>query len=198
MYAAGHLALGYLMGWASAKLLKRSIYLPLLFLIAILPDLDYLFPEIGRRSITHSLIVQTVITLPLLFIYGRRTLPYLLAIWSHSFIDLTNVAGVQLFWPLSTYNHPLIPYPIVRQVDPFMGWGEVLLAGLAFLVLLKTQGLTRIVPRITIALLVLGPLIALLFSLVAFPLSFTLRAAQLLYIILLAWPVLRYARCVIT
>lgn len=198
MYAAGHLALGYVVGWASAKLLKRSIYLPLLFLIATLPDLDYLFPEIGRRTITHSLIVQSAIALPFLFKYRRRALPYLMAIWSHSLIDLTNVAGVQLFWPLSTYNHPLIPYRIVRQVDPFMGWGEVLLAGFAVILLLTTRGIPRIAPSITASVLHLGPLMALLFSLVAFRLSLTLRLAQLTFLVTLLWPLLRYMRHVLS
>jgi membrane-bound metal-dependent hydrolase YbcI (DUF457 family) len=192
MYAAGHLALGYLVGSATSKLLKRSVYLPLLLLIAVLPDLDYLLPEIGRRSITHSLIVQGAIALPFLLTYRRRAVPYLLAIWSHSIIDLFNVAGVQLVWPLSTYNHPIIPYPIVRQVDPYMGWSEVLLAGLAFVLMITTRVVPRMATRNPMTLLLTGPVTALLFSLGAFTLSLTLRVAQLAFLILLSWSLLHY------
>jgi membrane-bound metal-dependent hydrolase YbcI (DUF457 family) len=198
MYAAGHLALGYLVGMATSQLLKRRVYIPLLFLVAVLPDIDYLLPDIGRRSITHSLIVQGVIALPLLVRYRRRALPYLLAVWSHSLIDLANVAGVQLFWPLSTYNHPIIPYATVRQLDPWMGWGEVLLAGTAFILLLLTHRIPRITPSTTATLLLLGPLMALLFSLIAFRLSFTLRLAQLTFLITFSWPLLRYGHRVLT
>ena len=198
MYAAGHLALGFLVGMATSKLLRRSVYLPLLFLVVVLPDIDYLLPEIGRRTVTHSVIVQTLIALPFLVIYKRRALPYLLAVWSHSLIDLANVAGVQLFWPLSTYNHPIIPYPTVRQLDPWMGWGEVLLAGTAFIILLLTHRISRITPSTTTTLLLLVPLMALLFSLIGFRLSLTLRLAQLAFLITLSWPLLRYGRRILT
>jgi membrane-bound metal-dependent hydrolase YbcI (DUF457 family) len=197
MYAAGHLALGYVVGMATSKLLKHRVYLPLLFLVAVLPDIDYVLPDIARRTVTHSVIVQGVIALPLLVMYRRRALPYLLAVWSHSLIDLTNVAGVQLFWPISTYNHPLIPYPLVRQLDPMMGWGEVLLAGTVFIILFLTWRMPRITLSLTTTLLLLGPLMALLASLLVFRLSLTLRLAQVAFIILSAWPVLRYARRVL-
>jgi membrane-bound metal-dependent hydrolase YbcI (DUF457 family) len=192
MYAAGHLALGYLVGSATSKLLKRSVHLSLLFLIAVLPDIDYVLPEIGRRSVTHSLLVQGVIALPFLLKYRRRAVPYLLAGWSHSLIDLLNVAGVQLIWPISTYNHPFIPYPIVRQVDPYMGWGEVLLVGLAIAVMVRTRVVHRLAtPNTTTLLLLLGPMMALLFSVAAFPLSLSLRVAQFSVLILFVWPLLQ-------
>jgi membrane-bound metal-dependent hydrolase YbcI (DUF457 family) len=198
MFAAGHLALGYFVGTATSKLTKRSLYLPLLFLVAVLPDIDYLLPDVGRRSVTHSLLVQGVIALPFLLSYRRRALPYLLAGWSHSLIDLGNVAGVQLFWPLSTYNHPLLPYLLVRRVDSYMGWGEVILAGTAFILLLQTHAISRITTSGTTLLLLLGPWMALLASLIAFPLSTTLQGAQLAFLLLFSWPLLQYLRGGIT
>ena len=198
MFAAGHLALGYLMGVVTGKAVKRSVHLPLLLFIAVLPDFDYLLPGISHRGATHSLIVQGVLAIPFLLRYRWRALPYLTALWGHSLSDLFDVAGVLLFWPLSSSNHPLIPWPLVRQLDPYLIPTEVVLTGLALIVLFHTQGFKQLlVPRRSVLLLV-GPLGALAASIIGFRLSGSLLLAQASLLLVCVLPLLRYSTRVLT
>jgi membrane-bound metal-dependent hydrolase YbcI (DUF457 family) len=206
MLAAGHLALGYLMGSGSAKLLNRSVHLPLLFLIAVLPDLDFLLPGIPHRGATHSLILQGIVAIPFLWVYRRRALPYLGALWVHSISDLFDVAGVQLFWPLSTYNHPILPYAIVTQTDPFLVPVEALLAGVAFLLIIRTRAYRRLMTydRSTLGLLVplgaLGGSLGVLWYLARYARisAMVLLLPQLAFLVLFTLPLLQYGWRLIT
>jgi membrane-bound metal-dependent hydrolase YbcI (DUF457 family) len=190
MLAAGHLALGLLAGLVVSKLLKRPLHLPLLLLLVVLPDLDYLLPGIAHRGPTHSMVVQGLFALPFLYRYRWDAVSYLVAVWSHGFSDLFNVAGVQYFWPLSMYNHPIIPYTLVRRLDHHLITAEVLLAGLAVLVLLGTHLRRSLLTVNKWTLLLLGPLGALGASLRMSTLSRILVIPQLLLIGVLAIPLL--------
>jgi membrane-bound metal-dependent hydrolase YbcI (DUF457 family) len=178
MYAAGHLALGYLMGFATSKVVRRTVHLPLLFLVAILPDIDYLLPDVMHRGPTHSLVLHTILAIPFLLIYRRRALPYLVALWGHGISDLFDIAGVQLFWPLSTYNHPLIPYRIILQTDPLLVPAEVFLTGSALLVMVGAGSFWRLMAPDLTVLFLLGPMGALAASLRIFRLPSVLIASQ--------------------
>ena len=66
----------------------------------MLPDIDFLFPDLGHRGVTHSLLVL-IMFLFLVILRFRDMLPYFLAFASHSLIgDLFTSGGVQLFWPV--------------------------------------------------------------------------------------------------
>jgi len=60
MFAVGHVALGYLTGKATSKLLNARINIPLLFFASNIPDIDFLL-GLEHRGTTHSLIVQTAV-----------------------------------------------------------------------------------------------------------------------------------------
>jgi membrane-bound metal-dependent hydrolase YbcI (DUF457 family) len=195
MLGAGHLALGYIAGTLTAKVTRSSINLPLLLFIAVIPDIDYLFPDIGRRTITHSLLVQLVIASPFLIKYRQHAIPYLGALISHDVIDLFNVAGVQLLWPISTYNHPIIPYRIISQVAPYMEVVELGIALFVFIVMIVTGVVQQMGTSHGQILLLLGSLGSLAASIIAvrvFMLPLFLSLAQLSFIVLLSWPILRY------
>jgi membrane-bound metal-dependent hydrolase YbcI (DUF457 family) len=199
--AAGHLALGYAVGAATAKIRKRSINLPLLFFITVLPDIDYLLPDIGRRSVTHSIVVQLVIVVPFLIKYRYRAVPYFAALVSHSVIDLFNVAGVQLFWPISTYNHPIIPYQIIIQAAQHMELVEVLLTAFVIMLLIVTGVMQQMGKSSFQILLLLGSLGSLGASFIAvrvFYLSRSLIVAQLGFSILFLWPIFQYIKQAVT
>ncbi|UCE16943.1 MAG: metal-dependent hydrolase [Candidatus Bathyarchaeota archaeon] len=114
-YSIGHLALGYLSGKATSKLINTNINLPLLFLFSVIPDIDLLIPNlIEHRGPTHSFIIFALLFLPLFKLYGTKALPYLISLTSHTIGDiyLTSPAigtwaheltgGAQVFWPITT------------------------------------------------------------------------------------------------
>jgi membrane-bound metal-dependent hydrolase YbcI (DUF457 family) len=79
--------------------------LALLFTFSVLPDADLLlYKYLEHRGPTHSLIFSLLIFLPIFVVYRKKALPYFVALLSHSFIGdiYSHIAGVQLFWPLST------------------------------------------------------------------------------------------------
>jgi len=103
MFAVGHLALGYLSGKTSSKLLNVNANIPLLFLASTLPDIDLLIPSLEHRGPTHSPIVFCVLLLPAIIIYKKRAIPYFLALAQHSLLgDYLTGEGVQMLWPLTS------------------------------------------------------------------------------------------------
>jgi len=101
-FAVGHLALGYLTGKATSKLLDVDMNIPLLFVASVVSDVDLLIPGIRHRGPTHSLIIILLIFLPAFFLYGRRATPYFAAVAQHSIIgDYLTSEGVQLLWPIA-------------------------------------------------------------------------------------------------
>lgn len=88
----------------AVKLTKTKINFPILFTISIIPDLDFLFLNfIRHRGPTHSLFFSIVFCLPFILFYKKKSIPYFIALLSHSLIgDIYGWSGIQLFWPLTT------------------------------------------------------------------------------------------------
>lgn len=105
----GHIALGYLLGKASARLLNLKMIIPIVITLSIIPDIDLLMPVFRHGGPTHSIILLLAIAFPAILIWEKQTIPYLLAIVSHSLLGdfLTRWSpwrgpvGVQLVFPLS-------------------------------------------------------------------------------------------------
>jgi len=103
MYAVGHLALGYLSGKATSKLLNVNVNIPLLFVASVISDVDLLIPGLEHRGPTHSLILFFLLFLPAFLLYGKRATPYLIALAQHSIIgDYLTGGGIQLLWPIAS------------------------------------------------------------------------------------------------
>src|SRR4030067_1789293 len=101
------MALGYLLGKASAKPLNLNPNVPVLMVLSIIPDIDLLFGLEGfHRGPTHSVITALLIFVPFFVFYRQKAIPYFLALVSHSLIgDLLIGGNLQLFWPLQ--NTPI-------------------------------------------------------------------------------------------
>ena len=103
-FAVGHMALAYLLGRSSAKLLKVNLNIPLILVLSILPDSDILLgiSELHRGP-THSLISALIVFIPFFALYRRKAVPYFLALISHSLISDFLIGGqIMLFWPLTS------------------------------------------------------------------------------------------------
>lgn len=99
----GHLALGYLSGKASSKLLNADVNIPVLFLLSTLPDIDLVIPGLQHRGPTHSVIIFFLLFIPLFATYRKRAIPYFIAIAQHPLIgDYLTEKGVQMLWPITT------------------------------------------------------------------------------------------------
>lgn len=144
MYAVGHLALGYLSGEAASKLLGVDVCIPLLFLAAVIPDIDIFVPVLIHRGPTHSLPILTLIFIPLFFLYAKKAIPYYAVLIQHPLIgDYVAGGGVQLLWPLTVQSYGLA-IPIRSQVNIAFEW---ILFAISILAMAKMGDLQRVFKR---------------------------------------------------
>jgi hypothetical protein len=106
-FAVGHLALGYLTGKASARLLNTEANVPLLLTLSILPDIDMLILMLPHGGPTHSVILYLALAFPAILVWKKQTIPYIIAIVSHPLLGdyptrIYQASGVQLFYPLTS------------------------------------------------------------------------------------------------
>jgi membrane-bound metal-dependent hydrolase YbcI (DUF457 family) len=169
MYAVGHLALGYLSGKATSKLLNVSVNLPLLFVASIIPDIDLLIPGLEHRGPTHSLIISVLIFIPLAIYYRKKAIPYFIAITQHALIgDYLTSGGIQLLWPLNSTHYGLA-IEITTLANITIEW-IVFLTSL--LIMAKTkEASTLFQPHRSNLLLSIPTFTVLLPTLLSFPIS---------------------------
>ena len=106
-FAVGHIALGYITGKATSKLLNVNANIPLLFVVSIIADIDLLIPGLEHRGPTHSIILFLIIAFPAVLVWKKQAIPYLAALASHPFLGdyltaSSATEGLQLFFPLSS------------------------------------------------------------------------------------------------
>ena len=101
------MAIAYLLGKGSAKLLHVKPNIPTLLVLSLLPDVDIIYDFLTgsqiHRGATHSLIVALIVFIPIFIMYRKKAIPYFLALISHAAIADFLIAGqLQLLWPFST------------------------------------------------------------------------------------------------
>ena len=101
--AVGHMALAYLLSKPIAKAVRVNLNVPLLTVVSIIPDIDILFESfIFHRGPTHSVIVATVVFIPLFLLYRKTVIPYFASLLSHMLIGDFFIGGqIMLFWPFT-------------------------------------------------------------------------------------------------
>jgi membrane-bound metal-dependent hydrolase YbcI (DUF457 family) len=145
LFAVGHMAIAYLLGKGSSKALHLKLNLPILLVLSLLPDIDIVYDLMTgsnlHRGPTHSIVAAIIIFTPLLIIYGKKAIPYFLALISHSLIgDFLIGGGLQLLWPFSTTQyglHELGSY-YIGITDPVNIALELSIFAIATLVLYKS------------------------------------------------------------
>jgi len=120
-YAVGHLALGYLSGKLTSKILSVNVNIPLLFLVSVMPDIDLLIPSLEHRGPIHSIIIYCLLFLPVFMLYGKRATPYFVALTQHILIGDYLTGGTQLLWPI-TINWYGLGMEITSFANIFMEW----------------------------------------------------------------------------
>jgi membrane-bound metal-dependent hydrolase YbcI (DUF457 family) len=141
LFAVGHLALGYLAGKFSSKLLGVNMNISFVLLLSLLPDIDMIIPGLEHRGPTHSIVICTLVFLPAFMIYNKRVIPYFASLAQHSLIgDLMTGGGVQILWPLTT-NWYGAGIEITNLTNIILEWIVFLTA---LTIMLKTKDLWKL------------------------------------------------------
>jgi hypothetical protein len=194
------MALGYLIGKASAKLLKVNISIPLILVLSVLPDIDiilnFLFNIEIHRGPTHSIISAILVFIPFLILYRQKAVPYFAALISHSLIADFIIGGqLQLLWPLSTREFGLYQFgfPYIAIDNPVNIAFEFSLFIIAVFVMWKTRDLFQLFRNHKLNLILAIPIFTVLLpTFASYPLDVPLLLVlpHLFYLVLFAISVL--------
>ncbi len=169
MFAVGHMALAYLLGKGSAKFLGVDLNVPLVMMLALVPDGDLLILPDMHRGPVHSIIVAFLAFLPLFAIYRKKAVPYFLGLVSHAVIaDFIAGGELALLWPLTEAQFGLTTIAIDSVINVTL---ELALFGSATVALFKSGDFEQFLqPRITHLVLIVPIGTVLLPSAIAYPL----------------------------
>jgi len=187
-FAVGHLALGYITGKAASKLLKVNANIPLMFVASVISDIDLLIPSLEHRGPTHSLILSSLIFLPVFMLIGKRATPYFVALIQHFILGdymTGGMQGIQLFWPISLGWYG-IGIKITGLTNILVEWALFLTS---LTIMFKTKDAWILFKRHASNLLLLIPIFTVLLpAFVGFPLSvpMALVIPHLIYLIIFA------------
>jgi hypothetical protein len=190
------MALAYLLGKPSAKLLKVNLNIPLLLVLSIIPDMDILFIPQMHRGPTHSIITATLVFIPIFVVYRQKAVPYFTALISHSLVGDFLVGGrVMLFWPLTKAEfglHELGSYYINIE-NPINVALEIALFLIATVIMFKTKDIYQFFGNKKTNIVLIIPIFSVLLpSVVSYPLHVPvlLIPPHLFYLVLFSASVL--------
>jgi len=193
-FAVGHMALAYLLGKPSAKILKVNLNIPLILVLSIIPDIDILFGVSEfHRGPTHSIIAALIVFIPVFAIYRRKAVPYFLALASHSLVGDFFIGGnIMLFWPLSSnlYGNFWFYISIWNPINIILEWT---LFAISTIIMFKTRDLFLFFQNRKSNLLLTIPIITVLLpTFVSYPLQvpILLIPPHLFYLVLFSVSVL--------
>ena len=103
------MALGYILGKGSAKLAKVKLNIPLVLVLSVIPDADILLQHIDglstlipHRGPFHSVVLSSIIFIPIFAYYRKSAAPYFVALIQHALIGDFFIGGqLELLWPIS-------------------------------------------------------------------------------------------------
>jgi membrane-bound metal-dependent hydrolase YbcI (DUF457 family) len=163
------MAIAYLLGKASGRLLKVNFNIPLILTLSIIPDIDIIFQFLlnspVHRGPTHSIVIAILAFIPFFLLYRQKATPYFAALASHSLIGDFFIGGqLQLLWPLSTNEYGLhelgLPYiSIYNPVDIAL---EFTLFAIALIIMFKTRDIFRFFRNSKLNLILVIPIFTVL------------------------------------
>jgi hypothetical protein len=199
-FAVGHMAIAYLLGKASARLLKVNFNLPLILTLSIIPDIDIIFEFLLNSPIhrgpTHSIITAILVFIPFFLLYRQKAAPYFVALASHSLIGDFLIGGqVQLLWPLSTAEYGIheLGFPYISIYDPVNIALEFTLFAIATIIMFKTRDIFSFFQNSKLNLILAIPIFTVLLpTFASYPLHvpFLLIVPHLFYLALFSISVL--------
>jgi membrane-bound metal-dependent hydrolase YbcI (DUF457 family) len=141
------MALGYILGKGSARLVKTNLNIPLALVLSVIPDIDILAEHIDglasvipHRGPIHSVLVALVVFIPIFIIYRKVALPYFIALIQHALIGDYFIGGqLELFWPITRQK---FGFPTSIQSIQNVGL-ELSLFAVSIILLLATKDLYK-------------------------------------------------------
>ena len=188
MFAVGHIALGYILGTINGKFIGHNPNIPLLWIISLAPDIDFLIPSLQHRGPTHSLILVILLMMPLILTRSSKSTPYFAALATHSVGDYITNGGAQILWPLNAQWYKIKwALSITNPLEPLL---EVSLFVILVALLFSTKDIKRLIQSKNVSNIYILPLTAILFlSALRYPIPIpsilTLPHLALLIIIIL-------------
>jgi len=92
---------------------NKIVFLPVVLLATLLPDIDNAFSSVGgykifrplqwifsHRGVIHSYTLAIVLSVLIAFVYPVLAFPFFLGYSFHLFLDAFTVKGIMPFWPL--------------------------------------------------------------------------------------------------
>ncbi len=151
MFAVGHMAIAYLLGKSSSKLLKLPVNIPLVLVLSIIPDVDLIFEVIFsvqlHRGPSHSLVFAFLLFIPFFIFFKKKAVPYFLSLTSHSVLADFFVGGqIQLLWPISTkeLGASQFNFSLVKINDPINIAFELIFVYCSYIGNVKNPGYPKI------------------------------------------------------
>ena len=82
---------------------RGKLFIPAVLTLGVIPDVDLLLQGFGvvHHTFTHSLFFWLVVFAPFFVVFGRRLIPYYVAVGQHFVFGDFFVGKVMLFWPFS-------------------------------------------------------------------------------------------------
>ena len=83
--------------------LRGRLFVPAVLMLGVVPDVDILLQGLGvvHHTFTHSLFFWLVVFVPFFAVFGRKLIPYYVAVGQHFVFGDFFVGKVMLFWPFS-------------------------------------------------------------------------------------------------
>jgi hypothetical protein len=161
LFFLGHMAWAIVFGLTLAKLLKTKIIIPVLLVLAILPDFDLFIEEIiGHHTLTHSIFFWIILLSPFLIIYRQTFIPYFIGVIQHFAFGDFLIGRVMLFWPFTTSYFGL-RIPMMSSLNIAL---EITGLFIAIGLLLYTGYLKQLLSQQKRNILMLLPLLAIIIS----------------------------------
>jgi len=170
------MALGYILGKSSARLVKKNLNIPLALVLSVIPDIDILAEHIDglasvipHRGPIHSVLVALVVFIPIFIIYRKEALPYFIALIQHALIGDYFFGGqLEFFWPITQQK---FGFPTSIQSIQNVGL-ELSLFAVSIIVLLATKDLYKMFqPNKSNLVLAIPTFTVLLPTFVSYPLD---------------------------
>lgn len=101
MLLLGHACWAYVTGRLAGYGVGTRPNLYLLLFVGMIPDFDLVLGIFGvpHRTFTHSVLVWTIVFIPLLAKYKTRAIPYFVAVVQHILLGDLIVGRTSIFWP---------------------------------------------------------------------------------------------------
>jgi hypothetical protein len=149
---------------------KEKLFIPLVLMLGIAPDIDLLLRGVIHHTLTHSFFFWLIVFAPFFVVFRQKTVPYFVAVAQHFAFGDFLVGNIMIFWPFSQSYFGL-NIAMTSMLDVALETaGSLLAAGISY----YNGDLRRMLSTDIHNLLMFLPLLALLTSMLIFAVDWPL------------------------